>query len=398
MQTLLGILLVLGGASLLLTLLTHAMIQRASRRAPRASTLPGISILKPLKGVDDGLYENLVSLVQQDYPSFELLIGCEDPRDPALAVAFRLKREFPNVRIRIAAGAPALGLNPKVNNLRMLCERADYDCVLISDASIRASSDYLRAMANEFSQPNVGLVSSVLVGTGERSLGARLDNLHLNSFVVRAVCGAAELTSRPCVVGKSMLFRLSELERLGGFALVDNVLAEDYVLGERFSSAGFRVALSAQPLLSVSVHRSVRDFFSRHVRWSQMRRQLSPFTYPLEPLQSPLPFLFLALLLLAAGAAPHLSDWLAGGLVAGIAIRFWSDAAITRKLRGTRLSALDYGAIVLKDALCLAIWAAGAFKRTVNWRGTTMRIGPGSQLFHLERPHAQGHGQALENA
>lgn len=397
MQTLLAILLVLGGASLLLTLLTHATIQRVSRRKPRAAALPGISILKPLKGVDDGLYENLASLARQDYPAFELLLGCEDPRDPALEIAFQLKRDFPHVPMRVVAGAPALSLNPKVNNLRMLCERAEYDCVLISDASVRACPGYLRAMASELSAPDVGLVSSVLVGAGERSLGARLDNLHMNSFVVRAVCGAAELTSRPCVVGKSMLFRLSELKRLGGFSLVDNVLAEDYVLGERFSAAGFRVALSAHPLRSISSHRTVRDFCARHVRWSQMRRQLSPLTYPLEPLQSPLPFLSAGLALLASGVAPSSSNWLAFALGGGIALRLWSDAAITRKLRGSPLSASDFGAILLKDALCLGIWAAGALKRTVHWRGTTMRIGPGSRLFPLDQRRAQP-AQALENA
>jgi ceramide glucosyltransferase len=151
-------------------------------------------------------------------------------------------------------------------------------------------------------------------------------------------------------------------------------------------------------LLSVSAHRSVRDFFARHVRWSQMRRQLSPYTYPFEPLMSPLPFLLLALLLLAAGAAPSVSDWIAAAVTGGIALRFWSDAAIARKLRGTRLALADYAAILLKDALCLGIWAAGGLKRTVNWRGTTMRIGPGSQLFPLEQQQAQGHAQALENA
>lgn len=383
MQTLLIVSLLLGLASSLLTLVTHAAVSRVCRRKAKARDTPGISVLKPLKGLDDELYENLASLARQDYPEFELLLGCEDPRDPALLTAFRLKREFPEVRIQVVAGAGATALNPKVNNLRMLSGHARHDCLLISDANVRARPDYLRAMAAELG-PSVGLVSSVLVGEGEQTWGARLDNLHMNSFVVRAVCGAATLTTRPCVVGKSMLFRRRDLESLGGFALVDHVLAEDYVLGERFAAAGFQVALSSHSLSAVNGRRSIAEFCARHVRWSQMRRQLSPVIYLVEPLQSPLPWLLAALALLATGAAPDSYAWLGPLLVFGVVLRLWSDAHIARQLRGTRLSPRDYLAIVLKDTLCVGIWLVGAFKRTVTWRGTSLRIGPGSRLLPLE--------------
>lgn len=374
--------LAIGVGSLLFLMCLHVCVGLVRRRSPKDGPTPKITVLKPLKGADPDLYENLASLAAQDYPEFQIVFGCEDAMDPALAVARRVQRDYPHVSMTLVAGGHSEGANPKVRNLTQMVRAARHDWMLVSDADVRADSGYLRAIAAETRDPRVGLVSSLIAGVGERSLGGSLDNLHMNGFIASAVCGADILVGHPCVVGKSMLFQKSVLDGMGGLGLVRDVLAEDYVLGKAFHERGLRVALSGHPVRAVAGDRTLSAFFTRHVRWGQMRRHIVPWHYLGEPLLMPTPWLVLALALAAAPGREATVPERVTLIVAcvALAVKVVADGVQTWRLRGQRADFADLALVPVKDLCLFAAWAVSWFKSTVAWRGTVLRIGRGSSL------------------
>ena len=66
--------------------------------------MPGVSILRPLKGLDTNLYENMESTFTQEYPNFEILLSVAEDDDQALPVVRELLSKYPNVNAKLIIG------------------------------------------------------------------------------------------------------------------------------------------------------------------------------------------------------------------------------------------------------------------------------------------------------
>jgi ceramide glucosyltransferase len=350
----------------LLSLAAAALLAGCSVRllregSPAASgSLPPVSILKPLKGAETGLAENLESFYGLDYPEYEIVFSFASRSDAAVDVARRVADAHPNVPTSFVFDSREPGANPKVSRLIHALTRARYAVVLVSDGDVRVRPSFLRETAAELADPAVGLVSNPFRGVAAGTVGSTVEALHFNGFVFGGTAAVSRVAGRPCVVGKSILVRRSVLEWIGGLDAVKDFLAEDYLLGSIVDQAGFRVVLSRHVIDVVSSGKSLRQFWDRQVRWARMRRRLGGPAYALEALASPIPW---ALLLLgsryAAGAAV---------LVAG---KILLDAIVLRRMRAP----VSFAGLLLKDLLFFGVFWAGVASNRTRWRGKDVLIG-----------------------
>ncbi len=344
--------------------------RRRSDTAPLGEVaLPPVSVLKPLRGADVGLAANLESFFTQDYPALELVFGVEDPLDAALPVVAALSRRYPHVACRVVVHGGGRAINPKVRNLQGMVPRASHELLLVSDSNVRVPPHYVREMVEVLrADPEAGLVTSLFAGQGEDSLGSALENVQLNGF---CAAGATLPTAagEPAVIGKSLLFSRTVFERLGGFARVADVLAEDYVMGKMFQRAGYRVRLATTVVDNVTAHTSVEGFLQRHLRWSMLRLRLQPSAFALEPLTSPLALLPLGLV----GVGPEALVW-------AVTLLLLRDVGGWVALRGWRRAWIPLLLSPVRELCMLGVWLHTPLQRHVTWRGHRVRVGAGTQL------------------
>jgi ceramide glucosyltransferase len=370
--------LLFAGATVGMTLL---LIQLASswrhlREGQRGvpSPRPGISILKPLCGHDDDLEANLEAFARLPYPRYEVVLGVRSRRDSAYRTALTCAARHPErVRVVVQRGEP--GLNPKVNQLITLARAAKFDVLVVSDSNVEPPTGYLDEIAAELADPQVGLVTHPVVGVGERSLGSLLDNLHLAGSVGAGMIGAKRVAGKDLVVGKSLAMRREDLDAMGGFAAVVNVLAEDWVMGKMVPDRlGKRVAMGRLPIRNVSRERSVIDFLKRYQRWAVIHRNaVGTRVFTFQVLLNPLAVSLV-------GAAVHPSAVAAYVVAAFATLKISYDWAALRLLRGTSPTVKTLWASPVKDMLLFYAWAHGLSTRRIVWRSNRLRVLPGTRL------------------
>ncbi len=347
---------------------------RHLRPRPKTVKPQAVSILNPLKGLDFQLEENLESFFRLDYVKFELLFCVASEDDPSFEIIQRVASKFPRVRSRIFCGEVKIGGNPKVNNLIKSYQAAAHDWILVSDSNVRVPPDYLQTVTQDFDD-QTGIVTAVVSGQYlGRGFGAPLEATYLNTFYARWMTIAVWFGA-PVVIGKSMLFRRSEANRFGGFDVLSRYLAEDYMAGHAMKLLGKKVKVMHEPVVQMIGDYSLKEFWSRHVRWGRIRKSQSPLTFPLEPILS-----FWVSGSLGALGLSHFTNW---GFAVGLSIHalvwFLCDVALMLRMKES-MRPQNLVAWLVRETLHVPLWVHAAAGNTVNWRGNKLTLNQGGLL------------------
>ncbi|NDJ11010.1 MAG: glycosyltransferase [Acidobacteriia bacterium] len=328
------------------------------RKAPITSFRPAVSILKPVKGRDLGFYEAIRSHAAQDYPEFEILFGVADMSDAAVPDIQRLQREFPQRSIRILT-TPTDAPNRKAGSLEILAREAKHAVLLVNDGDITVPPGYLRHVLGYLEDEGVGLVTCLYRGRGE-SGPAAAEALGIGTEFAPSVLVARLLSSTGFALGSTMAFRRRELEAIGGFASIREYLADDYQLGARISALSKRIEMAEMVVETSLGAGSLADVWRHQVRWSRTIRISRPGGYLGYVVTHAT---FWCLVAAALGAWPI--------ALGSFAIRMAAAASALGAL-GAPQAALPL--VPLRDLAGFAVWCAGLFGNTVEWRTDRFRL------------------------
>lgn len=346
--------------------------RRAARLTPPADQT-GVTILKPLCGLDEELEANLLSFFAVAHEPVQLVFGAAAHDDPALAVVRNVARRHPYRDVAIVIGGDSDAASPKVGLLEALLPHARHDVILLSDSNVRIGSDEIGRVLPCFADPRVGMAYQPVVGVGERSLPALIENLHYTELAGLLSIGAAIVAGQHAVNAKGQWVRRRALDDIGGFSAVRDHGADDFVLSRLVAGAGWRLALAPVPVRIVHRDWSWRGLVQRHLRHSGLRRRICPWAYPLELVVNPVSWV------VALTVTGH-AVWVLPVVVLKIAL----EVSAARLLRCVPLAPRHIAAILVKDGLYCIGWFASFAIRTVAWRGRTYAIGPGGRLDPVE--------------
>ncbi len=373
---------------LVLTLIATARYLRLARAAQAAasatpaSSLPPVTIFKPVHGMEEQLAANLESFFQQDYPDYEVIFGVRDMENPAARIAEEVRTRYPHISSRIIVSGPPAWPNAKVFSLDKMIAASSRNYFIISDSDVRVAPDFLRNTIPPLLDPKVGLVTCMYRGIPAKDFWSWLEALGLSVEMSSGVMVADMMEGMRFALGPAMAVRRDAIDAIGGIAAVADYYSDDFELGNRIWAKDYKVVLSHHIVFNVLTSRSPLRTLGDQLRWMKSTRYSRPAGHAGTGLTYAMPFGLLGLI----------AAWLLGHPVLGIEL--FALACVNRIIQSAIVGwcvARDPRAIglcwlyPLRDFLGFVAWAISYTSRDFYWRGEMYRFGKGGRIAPLER-------------
>lgn len=329
-----------------------------ARRARRKDQ-PPVSIVLPVKLLEDIFERAQESALTQQYPRFDVTASAAEPDSPAIAKMREIFARHPHVPSRILLSTAKFAKSPKVDNLYAPFTQADQDVIFMKDANVVLEDDALAEHMRQLTD-GVGLVCAIPYAARPENLAAHIESAIMNGPHARMLFLASAL-GQGFGVGKIMLFRRSDFERAGGFSVISHTVGEDNAMAKAMKRIGLRCVFSHRPVRQDLGTRALRDVYQRQLRWSVIRRGDELLSFLAEPICQALPALAAAAL-----AAPLVGIPPLVALAATFLLWFLLETLLSIA-KGWQVSWAAPAIFLLREAVMLAVWLNAWTTDRVEW-------------------------------
>ncbi len=350
---------------------------------------PGVTVIRPVKGLDAGARENVKAALDHGYPGeVETIFVFDGPDEPALPVVKsvidgrRAAGYRDDARV-IFSGPPPEGRTGKLNAMIAGLAESRHGLIAFADSDIRPDRRALSALVETLlNDPKAGAAfAPVVVTEAPRTFGDAGYALLLNGLYGPAALDAASRSGweLPFIMGQFMLFHRRVIADICGLESAEGQLVDDMYLGARVKAAGFRNLVSPHPVPIIQYGLTPGQFWKIYVRWITFSRsfiageELKWINYR----RAGVYWVGLAGALAAAMAGQPVAAALL--LLAPLLVS-WSILTLHHRLGGGAvapwLSWASFAVLLLGPFVLLSTLR----RRDVEWRGRVYRLGADARL------------------
>lgn len=189
------------------------------------SGLPPVSIVIAVKNEEQNLQKNLPSILEQDYPEFEVIVINDLSTDNTAAVLEQFEERHKNLRtitIKLEGSHPVGKKYP----LTLGIKGAKYETLLLTDADCQPKSkNWIRKMVN-----NYGEGTEIVLGYGayEKKVGLLNKIIRFDTFLIALNYFSFALYGNPYMgVGRNLSYKRALFFRHKGFANHTHIASGD---------------------------------------------------------------------------------------------------------------------------------------------------------------------------
>ena len=328
----------------------------------RREFTPPVSNLKPVRGIDPDAYENFASFCRQDYPDYELLFCVGEESDPIIPVIEKLKRDYPERRIRVLFGSGGKGSNDKVVKLAHLVGEAQNEFVVISDSDVRVRPDYLRNVVAPLADAKVGAVTCFYTPIEDKTFTDSLQTIGMFSDFYAGILVAQQLDGVKFALGPTIATTRTALASFGSYQAIQFRPADDLLVGRLIAEHGYKVELSHYTISTVADYASMSALLHKRLRWFVVMRHMRPWGHIGLLLTQGLPWSLAAIAIYpsAAVAIGYVGTYFCLRIVMTWMVGVW----------GLKQDSLwkKFLLIPVWDAVAFGIWLVSFGRNSIRWR------------------------------